>query len=80
MGGECGCGLYFCEEHLSGSFEDLDDPDGRWYEVCERCAVGDLPFDPKPDTDEWNQWKLTDESWQRWRDENLVEVAKISPE
>jgi hypothetical protein len=28
------------------------------------------PFTPKPDTAEWVRHKLTDASWQRWRDEN----------
>ena len=57
-GGEHGCGLYFCEEHLLGR------------DLCERCTEGKPPFDPAPDTREWIEWKLTDESWAVWRVEN----------
>lgn len=63
-----GCGLYFCDEHL------------RFYEqwmMCERCGEGKPPFEPAPDTPEWVQWKLTDESWQQWRDEHPDEVAAM---
>jgi len=64
-GGENGCGLYFCEKHRN----DLHQ--------CERCENEEAPFDPKPDTEEWLKWKLTDESWGRWRSENPNEVKKI---
>lgn len=63
-----GCGLYFCAEHL------------RFYEqgpMCERCGEGKPPFDQTPDTPEWVRWKLTDESWQQWRDEHPDEVAAM---
>lgn len=57
-GGEEGCGLYFCTAHGGGS-------------LCQHCASGsDETFDPSPDTMEWVQHKLTDESWQSWRDDN----------
>lgn len=62
-GGEHGCGLYFCHRHI--------------YSLCERCTAGKEPFTPKPDTDEWLRWKLTDESWARWRQENPAAVAEI---
>jgi hypothetical protein len=37
---------------------------------------------PKPDTAEWVDWLLTDESWQQWRDENaeLVTALTSNPE
>ena len=63
-GGDRGCGLYFCGDHLWAN------------NLCDRCASEDEPFDPKPDTIEWIQWKLTDGSWQAWRDENPEKVAE----
>jgi hypothetical protein len=70
-GDDEGCGLFFCMDHGGGT-------------LCERCQeildTGDdsLPiFQPKPDVPEWINHKLTDQSWQRWRDENLAEVARL---
>jgi hypothetical protein len=40
-----------------------------------RCKHKNLT--PTPDTSEWIAWKLTHESWQRWRDENPNEVALL---
>jgi hypothetical protein len=57
-GGDIGCGLYFCEPHHNGGTS------GR---LCRRCASGREPFEPKPDTAEWINHKLTDESWAEWR-------------
>lgn len=67
-----GCDGFFCSEHLSG-FVETDDGGGVW--VCERCAENKPPFDPKPDTREWLEHQLTDESWQQWRDENPAQVG-----
>jgi len=64
-GGDDGCGLYFCDEHMTA------------LGVCEQCAAALPPFEPTPDTPEWVQWKLTDESWQQWRDEHPDEVAAM---
>lgn len=66
-GGEEGCGLYFCGKHSTAGDH-----------LCERCAAGLLPFDGKPDHPEWIKHKLTDESWQQWRDENPEEVKTLS--
>lgn len=71
-GGEHGCGLYFCGEHI-------------WYhefgedfaQACERCCDGKTPFTPTPDTREWMEWKLTDESWGGWREDNPKIVLKL---
>lgn len=63
-GGDDGCGLYFCDEH-------------RHPTRCENCCDGKVPFDPTPDTREWVEWKLTDPSWQRWRDENPDTVKDL---
>lgn len=60
FGGEHGCGLHFCGEHLL-----LGGPDQQ----CLRCADDETPFDPKPDHPTWTAHKMTDESWQSWRDE-----------
>lgn len=64
-GGDDGCGLYFCGKHHKGR------------QVCERCADGRNPFEPKPDHPRWIQWKLTDESWAEWRANNPAEVARL---
>lgn len=57
-GGDGGCGLYFCGNHLSG-----------YRGVCERCEQGLPPFKKTPDTEEWLNWKETDESWAEWRNQ-----------
>lgn len=64
FGGEEGCGLYFCGEHLHVC-------------GCERCLAGQEPFDPTPDLREWEIWKLTDYSWQEWRDANPDMVRQL---
>ena len=69
FGGDEGCGLFFCGHHLWHGEEQPQ---------CVRCATGDKPFTPTPDTAEWNHHKLTDPSWQGWRDEHPDEVARIS--
>ena len=77
MGGEHGCGLYFCEGHLvysnvdpaADEFDDDFDEDAAEYaELCEGCGKGEQPFDPTPDLDEWTQHKMTDPSWAQWRE------------
>ena len=64
-GGETGCGLFFCDRHMS------------YLGLCERCLDSLSPFEPKPDTIEWIKWKLTHESWARWRSENPDEVKRL---
>lgn len=66
-GGGRGCGLFFCSEHLHFVL----------YPLCERCAAGEPPFDPKPDTAHWMIHKLLDDSWQQWRDENPDSVTAM---
>lgn len=69
-GGERGCGLYFCEEHL-GLYARLP-------QLCFRCAPRRrLPFDPTPDIPEWMRHKLRDVSWAQWRREKPDDAAKI---
>jgi len=81
-GGSDGCGLYFCTDHLGYDEDDGFHFEGQHYEsrdcqLCERCLNNVQPFDPKPDTKEWMNWKLTDESWQQWRDENPKRVKTM---
>lgn len=75
-GGEHGCGLFFCETHrhlieVKGESEFVS--------LCDQCKH-DSPkptFEPKPDTKEWRDWKRTDESWAKWREENPVLAAAL---
>lgn len=69
-GEDRGCGLHFCLEHLGYS--------PKYGQLCERCYPRRRkPFARKPDIAEWRNHKLTDESWQRWRDENPDQVAAL---
>lgn len=67
-GGDEGCGLYFCGKHLHYH---------EGAQKCARCCDNDTPFDAKPDTAEWINHKLTDESWAQWRAEHPDEVAAM---
>ncbi len=62
-GGDRGCGLYFCEEHLYYHYHDNT-------VLCERCFYGEKLFNPKPEHPEWIKHMLTDKSWAKWRKEN----------
>ena len=74
-GGEHGCGLYFCDQHLQ--HKDQEKEDGCWPQLCEKCCVEADPFEPKPDTQEWREWKSADESWAKWREENPELAAAL---
>jgi hypothetical protein len=65
-GGDQGCGLYFCRQHQVGE-----------HQRCERCVKRRNAFAPKPDVPRWMRWKLRDQSWARWREENPQEVAEM---
>lgn len=84
-GGEEGCGLYFCRDHLHyglfGSARMTEDQEEEEEEnrdcsnLCERCYAGESQsFKPKPDVLEWVRWKLEDPSWSEWRRENPIAV------
>ena len=60
-GGEHGCGLYFCSEHLFI---------GGFAQQCKRCYEGKKPYKQKPDHPMWTEFKATDPSWKNWRMEN----------
>lgn len=64
-GGEHGCGLFFCDEHLSIAGDRKQNAP-----LCKRCLHGKAPFEPTPDVPEWINHKLTDPSWAQWRAEN----------
>ena len=82
-GGEHGCGLYFCGSHMligqcrQQYFHGGQILIGSHRQQCERCAEGKSPFEATPDTREWIEWKLTDESWAAWRDENPEAVSAM---
>jgi len=71
-GGDYGCGLFFCEDHLA-----IRDRGDDTVMLCSRCRTGHKPAKPKPDVKEWVEHKLTDESWAPWRAENEKEVLKL---
>lgn len=72
-GGEHGCGRFFCSEHEAAEWHD--DGEGEEWRVCGHT---DIPKNYiSPDTGQWMHHKLTDDSWQQWRDENPDEVAKL---
>lgn len=66
-GGEKGCGLYFCSEHTRGNSRHR----------CSPCSHGRKPYPPKPEHPEWIEHKLTDPSWQEWRDKHADECAAL---
>jgi hypothetical protein len=69
-GGEKGCGLYFCSKHMRGLGQR---------QRCPKCARYDYnPYPPKPEHPQWIEHKLTDPSWQEWREANPDEVKKLS--
>lgn len=67
-GGDEGCGLHFCGNHLWM---------GEERQVCQQCRDGNGPFTPKPDRSVWLRHKLKHSSWKQWRCDNPEEVAEI---
>lgn len=68
-GGENGCGLFFCSEHLH-----IVDRDQLCINCCNQTGT---QFEKKPDTEEWCTWKLNHDSWARWRLDFPDEVIKL---
>lgn len=60
-----GCGLHFCGAHLSGPEQ-----------TCDRCANGDPPYDPKVDTPDFPEWRMTGQGWKEWREAHPELVAR----
>lgn len=83
FGGDHGCGLFFCDAHLGWSYDDegndrLDQNGDCFPWRCDPCMEGMPPFTPKPDVPLWIEHKLSDPSWQQWRNENPSEVAALA--
>jgi len=74
-GGEYGCGLFFCEEHFQWRKPRGSD---RLIQLCPRCMRYKPPYNSKPDTKEWIEWKLKDASWEIWRKINPKEVKRLN--
>jgi len=75
------------EEISYDRFDDEPDAEEDWTEA-EGCGLYFCEdhlyrhsehegIEPKPDTAEWVQWMLTDESWAQWREENTERVEKM---
>ena len=63
-GGDTGCGLYFCADHLeTRTVSDEEGPTA----LCAQCASGKEPFEPTPDSKEWVEYKQTSHYWAGWR-------------
>lgn len=71
---DAGCGLYFCEEHMTYRKPHGED---EIINLCPRCYRYRPPYKPKPDIKEWLGWKLTDDSWAEWRKENKEKVKEM---
>jgi len=63
-GGDSGCGLYFCEDHLT---QQTPASGQEKIELCDRCVSGKEPFEPTPDSQEWTNYKQTSHYWAGWR-------------
>jgi hypothetical protein len=61
---------YYDDSQDEEAIENNDLDDLRSCQLCLACLHFEKPYNPKPDVPEWIEWKLTDESWQEWRDEN----------
>jgi hypothetical protein len=68
-GGEFGCGLYFCSDHLYM---------GEKCQLCEMCDNSKPLFEPTPDHSEWIAHKLSDDSWEEWREQNKETVLALT--
>ena len=70
QGGEHGCGLFVCGEHQHAN--------SKCSQLCQHCADRRRKaLTPSQDHPDWINHKLTDASWQRWRDENPDEVTRL---
>jgi hypothetical protein len=68
-GGEHGCGLYFCGDHMWRRNPRNTD---ELVDNCKRCMTYKRPYKAKPDIAEWTEFKMIDPSWQSWRDSKKV--------
>ncbi len=72
-GGDHGCGLYFCDKHMSYGVRK-DGP----HQMCEQCVKRRKPFTPKPDLLQWTYFKMVDPSWEKWRKSNKLTPKAIA--
>ncbi|MYM32544.1 hypothetical protein GTP58_29850 [Duganella sp. CY15W] len=74
-----GCGLHFCGDHLRQRYINpaLDPEEAPRGPLCDACNCGEDTYAKKPDHSDWLRWKLEDDSWQQWRDENPAEVERL---
>jgi len=63
-GGDSGCGLYFCDDHLENKAPNANE---EAVPLCARCSSGKEPFEPTPDVEEWVNYKQTSSYWAGWR-------------
>jgi hypothetical protein len=72
---------YKCGQLGEDNFGDIalnGDCMGCGLYFCSEHQYGDhLDLVPKPDTEEWDRWILTEESWSTWRDENPKRVEQM---
>ncbi|SHU64691.1 Uncharacterised protein [Mycobacteroides abscessus subsp. abscessus] len=80
-GGDHGCGLFFCGEHLGFACSD-DERKSCGYTpmLCQRCTDYEQPFEPSREHPTWLEFKLVDESWAHWRSEHPAAVAAMRAE
>lgn len=72
---ERGCDRYFCEKHLIFHGFNLNG-ERQYLFVCERCDKYKDPYPYKPETKEWLEHILTDESWEIWRNDEKEKVEE----
>jgi hypothetical protein len=63
-GGENGCGLYFCNDHLNIVESKIDK---RIIHICDRCEKHKKPFKSSKEHPDWIKHLEEDESWEEWR-------------
>lgn len=86
-GGEHGCGLFFCGNHMfyyAGTNADGEHAP----QLCDVCLINfrlgadnyklfAARYEPTPDVPVWLRHKLRHHSWAQWRAENPEEVKSI---
>lgn len=72
-GGNHGCGLHFCENHLQFAGDKRDN-----VQLCSRCYTHrGKEYAPSVEHPDWINHILNDESWQEWRKENPTKVKEF---
>ncbi len=74
---ELGCDRYFCEDHLEWHDFNTGCGSREGAFVCKRCAKRKSPFPYKPEHPDWVNHLLTDDSWEKWRNENPEKVKEL---